>query len=81
MPLYEFRCECGEEREILLPFQHPEQICKCGKVMQRKMSLSSFTFKPYAKNMALDSINSKGGGFPDVNKHKSWVQRKAFEGI
>lgn len=81
MPLYEFKCECGEEKEILLPLQHSEQTCKCGKVMQRKVSLSRFTFKPYARNMALDSINSKGGGFPEVNKHKSWVQKTAFEGV
>jgi len=81
MPLYEYKCECGEEREILLSFQHPEQICKCGKVMQLKVSAYSFTFKPYARDMAKDSLNSRGGGFPDVNKHKSWVQKTAFEGI
>ena len=81
MPLYEFKCECGNEKEILLSFQHPEQTCKCGKVMQLQMSHSNFTMKPYARQMALDSINSKGGGFLDVNKHKSWVQQKAFEGV
>ena len=81
MPLYEYQCECGNEKEVLLPFQHPEQICKCGKVMQRKMSHSNFTMKPYARNMALDSLNSKGGGFPDANENKDWVQQKAFVGI
>jgi len=81
MPLYEYQCECGEEKEILLSFQHPEQVCECGKIMQRKVSHSSFTMKPYARDMARDSLNSKSGGFPDVNKHKSWVQQKAFEGI
>ena len=81
MPLYEYQCECGNGKEVLLPFQHPEQICECGKVMQRHMSLSSFTMKPYARQMALDSINSKHGGFPDANKHKGWVQRQAFGGV
>ena len=83
MPLYEFKCECGEEKEILLSFQDADQpqTCECGKVMRKKVSLSSFTFKQYAGNMALDSLNSKGGGFPDANKHKSWVQQKAFEGV
>jgi len=64
MPLYEFRCECGDEEEILLPFEHPEQICKCGKVMQLKVSHSNFTMKPTGNQMALDSLNSKGSGFP-----------------
>ena len=81
MPLYEYQCECGNEKEELLPFQHPEQICEFGKVMLRQMSLPSFIMKPYAKDMALDTINSKGGGFPDKNEHKSWVQQKAFEGV
>lgn len=80
MPLYEFCCECGEEKEILLPFQHPEQICDCGKVMQHKMSLSSFTFKQTGNQMALDSLNSKSGGVPSKNRHKEWMQQKAFEG-
>ncbi len=81
MPLYEYQCGCGEEKDILLSFQHLEQVCKCGKVMQRKVSLSSFTMKPYAGQMALDSLNSKGGGFPEVNEHKSWVQQKTFAGL
>ncbi len=81
MPLYEFKCECGEEKEVLLPFQYPEQTCQCGKTMKQKVSNYSFRFKPQAGQMALDSLNSKGGGFPDVNEHKSWVQQKAFGGI
>ncbi|GAF73408.1 unnamed protein product, partial [marine sediment metagenome] len=68
MPLYEYQCECGNEEEVLLPFQHPGQICECGKVMQLKVSSYSFAFKQYARDMAKDSLNSRGGGFPDVNK-------------
>lgn len=67
MPLYEFKCECGNEKEVLLPSQHPEQICECGKVMQRRMSVSSFTFKSTGNQMALDTLNSKHNGMP--NKH------------
>ena len=48
--------------------------------MQRKISLSSFVLKQTSGQMALDSLNARGGGFPDVNKHKSWVQQQAFEG-
>ena len=83
MPLYEYQCGCGNEKEILLPFGDADQpqICECGKVMQRKMSTYSFTHKQSGRQMALDSLNSRAGGFPDVNKHKSWVQQKTFEGI
>jgi len=82
MPLYEYQCGCGKGEDILLSFQEADQpqLCKCGKVMQRKISLPSFVMKQTGNQMALDSINSKRGGFPDANKHKSWVQQKAFEG-
>jgi len=81
MPLYEYQCKCGNEEDVLLSFQDTQsQICKCGKVMQRKISLSSLVMKQTGSQMALDSLNSKSGGFPDVNKHKSWVQQQAFGG-
>ena len=83
MPLCEYQCGCGNEKDVLLSFQEADQpqICKCGRVMHRKVSLSSFIFKPYARNMALDSLNSKVGGVPARNPHKDWMQRKAFEGV
>ena len=48
--------------------------------MQRKISLPSFIMKQTGSQMALDSLNARDGGFPDVNEHKSWVQQQAFEG-
>jgi len=36
--------------------------------------------KQTGNQMALDSLNARGGGFPDVNEHKSWVQQEAFRG-
>ena len=81
MPLYEYQCECGNGEDVLLSFQDTQpQICKCGKVMQRKISLPSFVMKQTGSQMALDSLNAKDGGFPSKNEHKSWVQQKAFEG-
>lgn len=81
MPLYEYQCECGNGKDVLLSFQDAQpQICKCGGVMQRKISLPSFIMKQTGSQMALDSLNARDGGFPDVNEHKSWVQQKAFEG-
>ena len=82
MPLYEYQCECGNEKDILLSFSETDQpqICKCGRVMQRKISLPSFVMTQTGGQMALDSLNAKDGGFPSKNKHKSWVQQQAFEG-
>ena len=67
MPIYEYKCKCGNEREVRLPFTESDksQTCECGKVMQRQMSVSSFVMKGSANQMALDSLNSPNGGFPD----------------
>jgi len=48
--------------------------------MQRKISLSSIVMKQTGSQMALDSLNGSGGGFPDANKNKDWVQQTAFAG-
>lgn len=81
MPLYEYQCECGNGEEILLSFQDTKsQVCRCGKVMQRKISLPTFVMTQTGNQMALDSLNAKDGGFPSKNEHKSWVQQQAFEG-
>ncbi len=82
MPIYELRCGCGNEREVILPFQEYDQpqICECGKVMQIKISLSSFKMKQTSNDMALATLNApKGKGMPD--RHwKPDAERKAFEG-
>ena len=92
MPLYEYKCECGNGREILLPYNADSpRLCSCGKVMQKIISLPTIGVgtellytrdgkSAFARQMALDTINSKDGGFPSVNEHKSWVQQKTFEG-
>ena len=81
MPLYEYQCECGNGKDILLSFQDTQpQVCKCGEVMQRRISVPSFVMKQTGSQMALDSLNSRSGGFPSKNEHRSWVQQKAFEG-
>jgi len=82
MPLYEYQCGCGKGEDILLSFQEADQsqVCKSGKVMQRKISLSSIVMKQTGSQMALNTLNARGGGFPDANKNKDWVQQKAFAG-
>lgn len=81
MPLYEYQCECGNENDILLSFQDTQpQVCECGKAMQRKISLPSIVMKQTGNQMALDSLNSRSGGYPSKNEHRDWAQQKAFEG-
>lgn len=82
MPIYEYKCECGNEKEVLLPFQDADQpqICECGKVMQRKVSVSSFVMKQTGRGMALDTLNSKQNGMP--NKYwKADAEKFASAGL
>lgn len=85
MPLYEYRCECGSEREVILPFaeSNKPQTCECGKAMQHKIPLCSFAMKPYARQMALDTLNKRGNGQYQGMPNRWWkpeAERKAFAG-
>lgn len=42
MPLYEFKCECGEVIEKLVPMGTTKYICSCGKIAEQQMSRGSF---------------------------------------
>ena len=80
MPLYKYHCECGKEGEFLLPFDPPPQICKCGEVMQRKVSACSFVMKQTGNQMALDTLNDKHTGMP--NRHwKAGAEKAAARGL
>lgn len=82
MPLYEYHCVCNRDKELCLSFEEGDkpQVCECGKTMQRKMSVSSFTIKPVGKQMALDTLNSKRDGMPD--RHwKPAAERIAASGL
>ena len=81
MPIYVYQCECGKERELLLSFKEFDQpqTCKCGEVMERKMSTCSFIIKQTGKQMALDTLNDRQNGMP--NRHwKAAAERIAVEG-
>ena len=69
MPVYEYWCKCGREIETYLPLSQSSelQICECGEVMQRKISVpATAVIVPTGKDMALDSLNSRHGGLPDA---------------
>ena len=81
MPLYEYQCTCKNEREVLLPFQDTRpQICECGNVMRRKMSLYAFTFKACGRQMALDTLNDNKNGIPN-RWWKSSAEKTAASGL
>ena len=83
MPIYEYKCECGEEVEAYLRLDESQQpqICKCGDIMQRKMSVPCpAIFTPTGRGMALDSLNSKDNGMP--NRHwKAPAKKAAASGL
>jgi len=84
MPIYEYRCKCGREREVYLPLplNNTKQICECGEVMLRKISLpSAVIIIPTGKDMALDSLNSKHGGLPGGTDLKDKATAAAVAGI
>jgi putative FmdB family regulatory protein len=79
MPIYEYHCECGKEREVKLFFKdaNQPQICECGKTMRRKMSAPNFAIKPTGNQMALDTLNSGVVG----GKRKAWAEQNAAKGL
>ncbi len=46
MPVYEFKCECGQEKEALVPMGTKTIKCnECRKDMRKTISLSTFHLK------------------------------------
>ena len=84
MPLYEYRCECGKRRNVVLPIseRNTMQICNCGKTMERKISVpAKAVFIPTGKDMALESLNSKHGGLPGGTDLKGPAIRATVAGL
>ncbi len=82
MPIYEYECECGDKRDEFLSFADYDtpQVCSCGEVMRRKISLGNFSIKSTGNQMALDTLNDKHNGMPD--KHwKADAERFASAGL
>lgn len=58
MPIYNFECECGHEKESLVKLGTKVFKCdKCGKDMRKVISLSSFHLK--GSGWAFDNYGSK----------------------
>jgi putative FmdB family regulatory protein len=81
MPIYEYQCDCGDRKEALLSIQDADQpqVCECGKVMQRKVSLSSLRMKQTGNQMALNTLNDKRNGMPN-RWWRPGAEKAAFAG-
>ena len=77
MPIYEYKCKCGNEGEFILPLNPQPQVCECGEVMQRKMSVCSSIMKATGKQMALDTLNSNVVG----GRRKEWAEQHGASGL
>lgn len=85
MPLYEFKCNCGAEREIILPFSesNKEQKCKCGQVMRRKLSLINFSIPQTGRGSVLATLNQEEGArdFPGGNMDRDRYEKAMAKGL
>jgi len=80
MSIYEYRCpKCEYPIEIVLPIDERDnpQICLCGEVMMRIMSIPRPPImKSTSKGMALESLNSK-----DTSHMKPETKMAAAKGL
>ena len=85
MPIYEYRCDCGTEREIKLPFSEAEKKikCDCGQVMRRKFSLVNFTMPKTGRDKVLGTLNQEEGAqdFPGGDKHRDRYEKAMAKGL
>lgn len=83
MPRYEFECKCGVQEKILsyAEFDEPQICPDCLETMVRKISVPvGHITRRTGNQMALDTLNSKGGATP--NKwYKPAVERAAAAGL
>jgi putative FmdB family regulatory protein len=69
MPIYEFSCECGNEKEDLVSVGTEHIKCEgCGKDMKKIISRSSFILK--GSGWAFDNYGSKIIKKPTNNKQR-----------
>ena len=85
MPIYEFKCDCGTEREYYLPFSESGKKlnCECGKVMWRKFSPVNFTMPSTGRDTVLGTLNQEEGAgkFPGGDKHRARYEQAMAKGL
>lgn len=84
MPIYEYKCECGTERELILPFSEAGKKleCDCGRVMRRKFSLVNFAIPETGRGEVLKTLNKEDGfDFPGGDKHRPRYEQAMSRGL
>ena len=85
MPIYEFKCECGAERELYLPYSKSDEKlkCECGQVMRRKFSLAHFTMKITGRDRVLGTLNREEGAqtYPGGETHGTRYDQAMAKGL
>lgn len=78
MPIYEYLCDCGKEKEV---FKQIKDIdipveCDCGKIMQRRICAPGYSdFKPYF-DWNLTTLDNNDGHWVKSRKHKKELMKK-----
>lgn len=86
MPIYEYKCECGATKEAILDYEerNEPQVCACGSLMQRKVSLPAKAIIPFTgKDKVLKVLNKEEGfGFPGKgDKHRKRYEKSFSAGL
>jgi len=85
MPIYEFRCDCGADREILLPVSEcsKKPDCECGKVMERRFTPINFNMPQNGRDRILGTLNQVEGAqdFPGGDRHRTRYEQAMAKGL
>lgn len=85
MPIYEFKCDCGAGRELMLPFSESKKKleCECGRVMRRKFSLATFTIPRTGRERILGTLNQEEGAqdFPGGDMYRTRYEQAMSKGL
>jgi len=64
MPIYQYRCDCGQNKELILPIseRNNPRYCECGKEMGRVMELPfPALFPSTGRDKILNTLNKEAG--------------------
>jgi len=85
MPIYEFACDCGIEREVERPMSKAGQgeKCSCGLLMRRVFSPISFTMPRTGRDNILGILNQEEGArdFPGGDMHRTRYEQAMAKGL
>jgi len=83
--IYEFRCECGCEKDVILSVSeyNQTQICECGRAMQRKISLPMPPIISLTSgDKVLKTLNKEDGfALPGGEKHRKRYEYHMAKGL